>query len=129
MRTLSLLVTCGVLLLTAARAQAQPPTGTWKINANATEGELVIESITDGKVEGKMLGDRIRGFYDEKTKCLGVLRLGGDGVGFQSYKGYLFINPEEKQIRYHFAGTFQVFGGEGGAGTEYGWYAQVSKPK
>ena len=129
MRTLTLLVTCGALLLTAGRAQAQPPTGSWKINANASEGELVIESITDGKVEGKLLGDRIRGFYDERTKCLSVLRLGGDGVGFQSYKGYLFINPEEKQIRYHFAGTFQVFGGEGGAGTEYGWFAQVSMPK
>ena len=129
MRMVSPLVACGVLLFTAACAQAQPPTGTWKINANASEGELVIESITDGKVEGKLLGDRIRGFYDERTKCLSVLRLGGDGVGFQSYKGYLFINPEEKQIRYHFAGTFQVFGGEGGAGTEYGWFAQVSMPK
>jgi hypothetical protein len=123
------LLACGVLLLTSVRTQAQPPTGAWKINANGAEGELVIESITDGKVEGKMLGERIRGFYDEKTKCLSVLRVGGDGIGYQAYKGYLFINPEEKQIRYHFAGTFQVFSGEGSAGAEYGWYAQVTKPK
>jgi len=128
MRIPTLLLACAALLLGATSIQAQPPTGTWKINANGHEGELVIDSIMDGKVAGTLLGDTIRGFYDEKSKCLSLLRLGADGNTKQTYKGYLFLN-EEKQTQYNLAGTFQVFGGEGGAGVEYGWYAHVTVPK
>ncbi len=129
MRIPTILLACVVLLLGAVGVQAEPPTGTWKINANGHEGELVIDSVTDGKVEGTLLGDKIRGFYDEKSKCLSLIRLGADGNTKQTYKGYLFLNPEEKQTKYNLAGTFQVFGGEGGAGVEYGWYAHVTKAK
>jgi hypothetical protein len=127
MRVPPLFLACVVLLLGAAGVQAQPPTGAWKVNANGHEGELVIDSIKEGKVEGTLLGDKIRGFYDEKSKCLSLLRLGADGGTKQTYKGYLFHNKE--QTKYNLAGTFQVFGGEGGAGVEYGWYAHVAVPK
>ncbi len=129
MRIPTLLLTCVAIVLGATGVQAQPPTVTWKINANGHEGELVIDSIKEGKVEGTLLGDKIRGSYDEKTRCLSLLRLGTDGHAFQSYKGYLFLNPEEKQTKYNLAGTFQVFAGEGGAGVEYGWYAHVTVSK
>jgi hypothetical protein len=120
---------CRARTVTTASEQSQPPTGTWKINANGTEGELIINSITDGKVEGKLLGNEMLGSYDEKTKSLSVLRLNHDGFAFQSYKGYLFLNPEVQQVRYNLAGTFQVYSAEGGLPGEYGWYAQLSKLK
>ena len=69
------------------------------------------------------------GLYDEKTNSLSVGRLNKDGFAFQSYKGYLFLNPEVKQVRYNLAGTFQVQSGEGGLPGEYEWYAWLSKLK
>lgn len=121
---------CRARTITAACEQFQLSTGTWKINANGSEGELIINCITDGKVEGKMFGNEMLGSYDEKTKCLSVRRLNHGGFAFQSYKGYLFLNPEVKQVRYNLAGTFQVqHSGEGGLPGEYGWYAQISKLK
>jgi hypothetical protein len=120
---------CRARTVTTACVRSQPPTGTWKINANGSEGELIINCITDGKVEGTLFGNEMLGSYDEKTRSLSVRRLNKGGFAFQSFKGYLFLNPEVKQVRYHLAGTFQVHSGEGGVPGEYGWYAQLSKLK
>jgi len=113
----------------ASAAWGQPPKGSWAINANGFAGELVVESVIDCKVDGTLLGDRMRGFYDEKTACLSVLRLRKDGTTYQSYKGYLFRDVGQKEARYHLAGVFQVYGGEGNRGVEYGWYARLNEPQ
>lgn len=128
MRLFPLLAACSVFLLSADSARAEPPIGVWQINANGHEGDLVLNSVDDdGTIEGSLLGDSIRGCYDEATKCLSLLRVDASGGTLQAYKGYLFLNREENNTRFTIAGTFQVFAGEGESGVEYGWYAQVSR--
>lgn len=123
------IVMLGMFLTIGAQAHAQIPVGAWSFNGNGFQGELIIETAGDGKVEGKLLGDRIVGFFDEKTRCLTLLRF-RDGSAFQSYKGYLFHNPEQGQTQPTLAGLFQVYSKEGGTGSgmEYGWYAKFAQP-
>lgn len=121
------------LVFVSTPAFAQLPTGTWKFNGNGHEGELVIKSVDGGKVEGTVYGQPIVGTYSAKTKRLNFLRLQdpSDPTSFQAFKGYLFQNADEKQVRYTLAGTFVPFGAAGTAGEllEVGWYAQLTKAK
>jgi hypothetical protein len=121
------------LVFVSAPALAQLPSGTWKFNGNGFEGELVIKSVDGGKIEGTVYGQPIVGTYDEKTKRLNflVMRDPKDPTSFQAFKGYVFQNADEKQIRYTLAGTFVPFSAAGTADgmLEAGWYAQLTKAK
>ena len=103
--------------------------GKWNIHANGLEGEFSIDSVRNNRVEGKLLGARVTGFYDEKTKCLSLVRYAQNGAAVQSYKGYLSIVNEPRQVRYTIAGTFQAFADEAGTGAEFGWVAVLARPK
>src|SRR6516162_7455482 len=107
MRILSFATTFIGLVLIPQVALGQPPTGTWKVNGNGFEGELVIKSVADGKVEGTIYGQPIVGTYDEKTKRLNFLRLQDpkDPTTFQAWTGYLFQNAGEKEVTHTLAGT------------------------
>ena len=114
-------------------AVAQLPTGTWKVNGNGFEGELIINTAEGGKVEGTIYGQPLVGTYDETTKQFNFLRLQypKDPTSFQAWKGYFFQNGSEKEVTYTIAGTILPFGAPGThAGMlEAGWYAQLTKAK
>jgi hypothetical protein len=132
MRILSFAAAFIALVSLPQVAASQLPTGTWKVNGNGFEGELVIRSVADGKVAGTIYGQPIVGTYDQKTKRLNFLRLQDpkDPRSFQAWKGYLFQNSSEKEITHTLAGTYQPFGEEGGAPMmEFGWFARISKAK
>ena len=119
---------------TPAFAQAAPlPTGTWKLNGNGFEGQLVIKSVVDGKVEGTIYGQRIVGMYDARIRRLNFLRLQDpkDPTSFQSWKGYLFLPADGKQTHYVLAGTVMAFGAprHRRSALEAGWYAQLTQGK
>ncbi|HJZ93952.1 MAG TPA: hypothetical protein VKE40_23965 [Gemmataceae bacterium] len=125
------LVVCGLLCIPEL-ALGQPPTGTWKVNGNGHEGELVIKSVAGLKVEGTIYGQPFVGAYDEKTMRLNFLRIQDpkDPTTSQAWKGYLFQNVGETEVKYTLAGTFESFGEGGGAPRlEFGWFAQITKPK
>lgn len=127
MRSVWSLAVLGWLLIVPSVVRAQLPTGTWKVNATGFEGELVIKSVNDGKVEGTIFGDAITGSYEEKTKCLSFLRL--QEKANQGYKGYLFSKTVGGDVHYSLAGTFQAFYVSGDGRTEFGWYATITKAK
>lgn len=112
-------------------ALAEYPARTWKLNGNGFEGELIIKSAEDGKVEGTIYGQTIVGIFDEETKRLNFVRLQDpkDPTSFQAWKGYLFQNAAGKEITYTLAGTIQPFGAPGmhQGMMEPGWFAQLRK--
>ena len=78
---------------------------TWYIVANGYSGRLTLERVQNGVMEGTLLGDEVRGTYNEKTHCLTLQRM-RYGKTFQTYTGYLFQHPQNNGDTRTFAGTF-----------------------
>jgi N-acyl-D-amino-acid deacylase len=113
----------------ASAADLSIPEGAWKFNGDGYEGELVLKVGDAGRVNGTVYGDRIVGWYDAKTRRLGFVRMGdAKEPAFQTYQGYLFSNPDGKNVRYTLAGTFTPSDPNGSAAKipEMGWYARIT---
>ena len=108
-----------LLALAPTAAGADAPAGTWTINGNGFEGELVLDTVAGGKVSGTMYGETVNGTFDEKTKRLSLVRV-RDGNPFQAYTGYLF-QQVQAGAKPTMAGTFTHL--EQTGPLEAGWYA------
>ena len=126
LRLLRPLVFSGILLLPAVPGHAQILGGVWTLKANGASGDLILQSVENGKVSGTIFGDDMRGTYDEKTHCLTLYRL-HKKIVFQTYKGYDFLNPGNGDDKFAVAGTFREFSSlPGRPAAEYGWYAHLA---
>jgi hypothetical protein len=114
-------------------------TGTWKINAGGTLGELVIAGV-DG--QGNVTGTLTSGFAGIKSASIGgtwdeaaqrlILVVNTLLTGAQTYTGFLFKDSLRMpgitgSVVFTLVGSFQVFSSPPGTADqfEFGWYAQV----
>jgi hypothetical protein len=119
---------------TVAQSNRSPATGTWDVNANSFEGDLIID-LVDGRanVAGSLFGNDIFGFWDPEAQMITFVRVPDNGrfENLQVYTGYLFQNPDVPGAGQNFiqtlAGSFQAFGGTGGTAQRpvYGWFARI----
>jgi len=110
-----------------ASAQSLPPVRAWNINANGSQGSLIIRlDPQTNNLTGTVLGDAIRGFWDDFSNKITFIRMnnGASPETAQVYTGYMF---NQGQL-YTLAGSFEAFRSAGGiAGREvFGWYAEGS---
>jgi hypothetical protein len=111
------------------------PLGCWHVNGNGHRGQLCIPSVNpDGTFTGTMTLEEngvnsITGFWSSDTEQISFLRYitKSDPTSYQSYIGFMypedFLNPLGPQ---RLAGTFNVFGPEGGSTSTrnlWGWNA------
>lgn len=122
-------ITFATLFLINTAASAALPIGTWNINGNGSEGNLIIaiDSVdAAGNVLGRIFGDTFQGFWDETSQKIMFMRMSRDNSSFiQIYTGYLFYTP--RTAKYTLAGYFEAFEGTGGTSSRnvFGWYAEV----
>jgi hypothetical protein len=95
--------------------------GNWEVDANGVKGTLSITEIDEvGRVSGTLFDREITGWWSERARRLSFL---GDG----GYEGYAWDerNGTESERTYHLAGSFETFGGGGGANDRqtFGWFA------
>jgi hypothetical protein len=109
--------------------------GDWEIHANGRRGTLRIRSIDQlGRVSGRMFDQRITGWWNERGRRL-TFALAGDGTDSsdgQGFEGYAWDEPADLGLQrsYHLAGSYDTFGGGGGAKDRqsFGWFATLVRP-
>jgi len=125
--------------------------GTWSVNVNGAQGELILQSIgAQGAVSGQIFGLILRGIWNEGAQTITFLaqRYGTpvpDGCPQHpltniphTYKGYLFSTPPMPEPGQDILWTLTGFVvdalGEpenGVSGTarrnEFGWFAQITE--
>jgi hypothetical protein len=98
----------------------------WRINANGTELDLVIDTIDQaGGFKGKMIKgkqvDQVMGVWNKSEGKMTFTRQtgGNDPSSVQIYEGYLMAGDNR------LAGSFEAFSGTGGTATRnmFGWLA------
>jgi len=103
--------------------------GYWVIHASARSGTLHVREVDElGRVTGTVFGEPISGWWSERARRLTFLRNGcrSDGCVEQGYEGYAWDEPADAGLRSYFlAGSFETFGGGGGAKDRqsFGWFA------
>ncbi|MFY9883986.1 MAG: hypothetical protein WAL67_02610 [Candidatus Cybelea sp.] len=116
-------------------------TGTWKINAGGTVGQLVITSVDGlGNVTGSLTSGfagiksvSIAGIWDEVAQRL-MLVVNTLLSGAQTYTGFLFKDSLRMpgvtgSVVFTLVGSFQVFSLPATTDQfEFGWYAQIGVP-
>jgi hypothetical protein len=126
-----LLGTIAAFCLTSA-ASAASPVGTWSFDGNGYSGPLVINLDGGHNVTGSLIGDPIRGFWDDAAQKLVIYRVykntnvGTPPINIQVFTGYLFpANASQATGAQRLAGSFEAFSGTGGTATRnvFGWYA------
>ncbi len=123
-----LLVSFVVLAILSSNVLAGPiPKGTWKINGNGFQGDLVITTFTGGNLTGTAYGNDIFGFYNTASQKIMFMRkcIATDPTTYQIYTGYLFKTNGTNQ--YVLAGTFEAFSGSAATSVKNvtGWYATM----
>jgi hypothetical protein len=120
-----------VIFLTIQAVPIDPgPTvaGTWFINANGHQGELVLQ-INDGKVSGTIYGVPIDGTYDARTRRLLFKRMqsANNKRVVQEFSGIVTRVGGADRPRLVMEGTFRSDVGMpwGAPGLKYVWYAQA----
>jgi hypothetical protein len=102
--------------------------GGWEIDANGTKGKLSIAEIDEhGRISGTLFEERITGWWSERARRLSFLR--GETDCEQAYEGYAWdeLRREGTPRTYYLAGSFETFGGGGGANDRqtFGWFAAL----
>lgn len=116
--------------------------GTWKINVNGSEGDLIIDAAPDvrGHFAGSVLGRTVNGFWDETTQTITFWPLMPVLLELPVviiFKGYLFVtppNPEPgRDVLTTLTGFLQANNGAGFPGVVgdtrrniFGWFAQIT---
>lgn len=109
--------------------------GDWEIHANGQRGTLRIRTIDElGRVSGKVLDHRFTGWWNERGRRL-TFALAADGVESsdgQGFEGYAWDESAGAGLQrsYHLAGSYDTFGGGGGAKDRqtFGWFATLTRP-
>jgi hypothetical protein len=124
---------CHVLVIfLAVRAVPVDPgptvAGTWFINANGHQGELVLQ-VNGGQVTGTIYGVPIEGIYDPGTRRLFFKRMqsANNKRVVQEFSGSLTRVGGVDRPRFVLEGTFRSDVGMpwGAPGLNYVWYAQA----
>lgn len=102
--------------------------GKWEIDANGVKGTLSIAGIDElGRVSGTLFERKIAGWWSERARRLSFLSDGGETTAEQGFEGYAWDerNGSDSERTYHLAGSFDTFGGGGGAQDRqtFGWFA------
>jgi hypothetical protein len=107
----------------------------WIIHVNGAQGTLRIREIDElGRVSGSLFDDPIRGWWSERARRLTFVREPTDagGASEQGFQGYAWDEPagSDAPRTYHLAGSFETFGGGGGAKDRqsFGWFATHAGP-
>lgn len=110
--------------------------GDWDIQANGRHGTLRIRDIDAiGRVSGRIFDFRFSGWWNERGRRLTFVLDGSaeDSSDDQAFSGYAWDEPEGVlgiERRYHLAGSYDTFGGGGGAKDRqtFGWFATLARP-
>src|SRR5438093_11675606 len=92
--------------------------GDWDVNANGIKGTLSIDEVDElGRVSGTLLEQPITGWWSERARRLSFLRDRDDAARQQGYEGYAWDERDRNGSprTYYLAGSFETFGGAGGA--------------
>jgi hypothetical protein len=120
------------------------PTGTWELNVNGQELELVIRSVQEGVIIGTLSGRALSGFWDESAQTItfavpdvGEARRPDPPIDPAIFKGYLFRTPPAappgRDITATLTGFVQASSNFGGflnpnfRRNVFGWFAQISE--
>ncbi len=124
-------------------------TGTWTINANGAEGDLIIVALNpDGSISGTVFGTAFSGFWNETGQSIFfesmmpiVITADGlivGGVGRAQFTGYLFSTqpspPVGSDIKWTLCGHLSTPATNGlfvaqpnSHRTVFGWFANVTQ--
>jgi hypothetical protein len=103
--------------------------GDWSIHASGIRGTLWIQEIDElGRVFGTVCDKPIEGWWSERAHRLTFVREREqvDASDAQGFEGYAWDEPATDSTRsYHLAGSYETFGGGGGAKDRqsFGWFA------
>lgn len=110
------------------------PVGSWTIDANGTDGTLVVGTTSSGNFSGTVFGQPFTGFFDETNQEFSFIRVMGTEATFpyisvaQVYEGTLFsFSPTTGTVVYTLAGTFRTYPPSGSDTPPYEWWAQLSQ--
>jgi hypothetical protein len=105
--------------------------GSWSIHASGIRGTLRIQEIDElGRVFGTVCDEPIRGWWSERAHRLTFVRgpAKDDRSDEQGFEGYAWDEPapDASPRCYHLAGSYETFGGGGGAKDRqsFGWFAR-----
>jgi hypothetical protein len=117
-----------------------PPTvtylkiGDWQVHVNGSQATLRIRRIDEiGRVTGNLFNDPIVGWWSERAHRLTFVlsRNGEDAADDLAFEGYAWDEPSPLGAPrlYHLAGSYETFGGGGGAKDRqtFGWFATLDK--
>jgi hypothetical protein len=109
--------------------------GDWEIRANGRRATLRIVTIDEiGRMSGKLGDRRFSGWWNERGRRVTFVLDGAadDRSDDLAFAGYAWDEPVEapgSERRYHLAGTYDTFGGGGGAKDRetFGWFATLAR--
>lgn len=99
--------------------------GTWTIDANGTQGTLVIRTLDiSGNVEGNILGDNFTGRWDTASRALTFSRPPNGVTPSQHYTGTSipYVDPTTQVSESTLAGLLTEDAPQG----SFGWFAQTT---
>ena len=108
--------------------------GEWEVHVNGGRSTLRIGRIDEiGRVTGTLFGGPIVGWWSERAHRLTFVlsRDGPDAADDLGFEGYAWDEPSGVGAprAYHLAGSYETFGGGGGAKDRqtFGWFATLEK--
>jgi hypothetical protein len=109
--------------------------GDWSIHANGIRGRLWISEVDElGRVSGTLCDEPITGWWSERARRLVFVRdrRPAGASDAQGFEGYAWDEPADLGAprAYHLAGSYETFGGGGGAKDRqtFGWFATLARP-
>lgn len=111
-------------------------TGDWNMHTNGRQLRLDIRRIDEiGRVNGTLDGHPLSGWWNERSHRLTFLVDANSepSSNDQAFTGYAWDQPPTspgQQRTYHLAGSYDTFGGGGGAKDRetFGWFATLDRP-
>jgi hypothetical protein len=111
-------------------------TGDWEVHINGSQATLRIRRIDEiGRVIGTLRDEPIVGWWSERAHRLSFVlsRDGEDAADDLAFEGYAWDEPRPAGVQrvYHLAGSYETFGGGGGAKDRqtFGWFATLAKSR
>jgi ribosomal-protein-alanine N-acetyltransferase len=109
--------------------------GDWNVHVNGLQLKLEIRRIDEiGRINGRLDGHPISGWWNERGHRLTfVVDANGEhSSNDQAFTGYAWDQPAtgpRLQRTYHLAGSYDTFGGGGGAKDRetFGWFATLER--
>ena len=123
--------------------------GTWKINVNGTEGDLIINANADGTISGSVIAVPLSGYWNEASQMIffesmfPVLLIAGaiapnSGNARGTFLGYLFNTPPApipgSDIKWTLCGYVMTPPNVGFSAAQsnsrrmtFGWFAQITQ--